>query len=333
MAKDMKKDFKKMKCIVLLLLLAVAAIWLPGALRNDYNRRIVNISMVYMIVAMGLNFIIGLVGQMNLGSAGMYAAGAYTAALLATKLGLSLWCGVLAAIVVALIIGVGLGYPCLKLSGIYLALTTMAFGEIIRLILNNTSFAGGAIGIMEIPSFSIGSFVFDTQTKMFYLVLTFTFIMTLIALRIVHSKWGRVMRAIKYSPDVVSSAGVNIASMKVKAFTLSAIYIGIAGVLNVGMAGYTYPGDYSADISVRFFMMLLVGGVGSVPGCMLGALVVTILPEFLRFTEDYYHLIFYAIVFIMARVIPHGLISLPSEFFKLYRNMKQRSHNRCQCSK
>ena len=209
----------------------------------------------------------------------------------------------------------------------------MAFGEIIRLILNNTSFAGGAIGIMEIPSFAIGSFVFDTQTKMFYLVLTFTFIMTLIALRIVHSKWGRVMRAIKYSPDVVSSAGVNIASMKVKAFTLSAIYIGIAGVLNVGMAGYTYPGDYSADISVRFFMMLLVGGVGSVPGCMLGALVVTILPEFLRFTEDYYLLIFYAIVFIMARVIPHGLISLPSEFFKLYRNMKQRSHNRCQCSK
>lgn len=94
--------------------------------------------------------------------------------------------------------------------------------------------------------------------------------------------------------------------MKVKAFALSAIYIGVAGVLNVGMAGYTYPGDYNADISVRFFMMLLVGGVGSIPGCILGALAVTVLPEILRFAEDYYLLAFYLIVFIMARVLPYG---------------------------
>lgn len=312
----MKLNSPKCKIIGAAAALILFALFMPTLLRNDYNRRILNISMVYMIVVMGLNFIAGLVGQMNLGSAGMYAVGAYTAALLATRFGLSMWIGLAAAIFAEVLIGIGLGYPCLKLSGIYLSLTTMSFGEIVRLTLNNTSFAGGAIGIMGIPKFSIGSFVFDTQTKLFYLILGFLIVMTLVALRIVHSKWGRVLRAIKYSPDVVSTAGVDIAEMKVKAFALSAIYIGVAGVLNVGMAGYTYPGDYNADISVRFFMMLLVGGVGSIPGCILGALAVTVLPEILRFAEDYYLLAFYLIVFIMARVLPYGLVSLPGELRK-----------------
>lgn len=313
----MKVDSTKIKHLSMLLL-PVAATLIPLFIKNDYQLRILNISMVYMIVVMGLNFIAGLVGQMNLGSAGMYAAGAYTAALLATKFGISMWIGLIASIFVGFLIGICLGYPCLKLSGIYLALTTMAFGEIVRLFLNNTEFAGGAIGIMGIPKFQIGSFVFNTQQRMFYLMLVFVVVLTLFALRIVHSKWGRALRAIKYSPDIVSTAGVNIANMKVKAFTLSAIYIGIAGVLNVGMTGYTYPGDYNADISVRFFMMLLVGGVGSVPGCLLGALAVTILPEVLRFAEDYYLLIFYIIVFIMARALPYGMVSLPKLFSKVF---------------
>lgn len=313
----MKVDSTKIKHLSMLLL-PVAATLIPLFIKNDYQLRILNISMVYMIVVMGLNFIAGLVGQMNLGSAGMYAAGAYTAALLATKFGISMWIGLIASIFVGFLIGICLGYPCLKLSGIYLALTTMAFGEIVRLFLNNTEFAGGAIGIMGIPKFQIGSFVFNTQQRMFYLMLVFVVVLTLFALRIVHSKWGRVLRAIKYSPDIVSTAGVNIANMKVKAFTLSAIYIGIAGVLNVGMTGYTYPGDYNADISVRFFMMLLVGGVGSVPGCLLGALAVTILPEVLRFAEDYYLLVFYIIVFIMARALPYGMVSLPKLFSKVF---------------
>lgn len=312
----MKRNVPKYKFIGAGIALILFALFMPSLLRNDYNRRILNISMVYMIVVMGLNFIAGLVGQMNLGSAGMYAVGAYTAALLATRFGLSMWIGLVVVIFAEILIGIGLGYPCLKLSGIYLSLTTMAFGEIVRLTLNNTSFAGGAIGIMGIPKFRIGSFVFDTQTKLFYLILGFVIVMTLIALRIVHSKWGRVLRAIKYSPDVVATAGVDIAGMKVKAFALSAIYIGVAGVLNVGMAGYTYPGDYSADISVRFFMMLLVGGVGSIPGCLLGALAVTVLPEVLRFAEDYYLLAFYSIVFVMARALPYGLVSLPGELRK-----------------
>lgn len=314
----MKLNTPKFKTIGTVIALILFVLFMPTLLGNDYNRRILNISMVYMIVVMGLNFIAGLVGQMNLGSAGMYAVGAYTAALLATRLGVSMWIGLIAAIAAELLIGIGLGYPCLKLSGIYLSLTTMAFGEIVRLMLNNTSFAGGAVGIMGIPKFSIGSFVFDTQTKLFYLIFAFVVVMTLIALRIVHSKWGRVLRAIKYSPDVVATAGVDIANMKVKAFVLSAIYIGVAGVLNVGMAGYTYPGDYNADISVRFFMMLLVGGVGSIPGCLLGALAVTVLPEVLRFAEDYYLLAFYIIVFVMARILPYGLVSLPGELGKRF---------------
>lgn len=292
------------------LLLALVIVFMPSILGNDYSLRIANISMVYMIVVMGLNFIAGLVGQMNLGSAGMYAAGAYTAALLTTKLGVSMWIGLLGAIVMGLLIGLCLGYPTLRLSGIYLTLTTMAFGEIIRMFLNNTSFAGGAIGVRNIPPFSIFGFAFNTQRRQFYLLVGFVIVLTLIGLRIVHSKWGRGLRAIKYSPLAVQTSGINVPNMKMKAFTLSAIYIGIAGVLNVSMVGYTFPGEYTGEISVRFFMMMLVGGVGSVPGCILGAIVVTVLPELLRFMGDYYLLVFYIIVFFMALLTPYGLISI-----------------------
>ncbi|RKL62641.1 branched-chain amino acid ABC transporter permease [Thermoanaerobacteraceae bacterium SP2] len=266
---------------------------------------------INIITLLGLNFITGLTGQMNLGTAGIFAIGAYTSSLLCVKLGISPWLGLIAAIVMGYLIGIGLGWPSLRIKGIYLALTTLGFGEIIRLLIANMSkFTGGTQGVKGIPFYNLFGLTIGNEREFYYFLLIVTIIMVYFSSRIVNSKWGRAFKAIRDNELAVETCGINISDIKIKAFTLASIYGCIGGALFAHLMGYINPVDFNIDLSVKYLMMLMVGGIGSVPGSIIGAIVVTLLPEYLRFLQNYYWLTFSVILLIFSVLLPNGLISL-----------------------
>lgn len=287
-------------------------ILLPFLLKNNYHQLLVDKVFINAIVVMGLNFITGLVGQMNTGTAGMFALGAYTSALLTTKLGVSPWVGLMAAILMGYIIGIALGYPSLRVSGIYLVLTTLSFAEVVRLLLTNMiNFTGGPLGVKSIPEFALFGFTFGRYSKGFYyLILLFFLIMVFISRRIIKSKWGRAFKAVKDNPESAETCGIKISSIKIKAFTLAAIYGCIGGALYSTLAGFISPDEFVTELSVKFIMMLMVGGIGTIGGCLTGASLVTLLPEMLRSLGQTYWFIFCGVVLLSAIFVPFGLVSI-----------------------
>ncbi len=296
---------------ILYAFMAAAVIILPQLTNNNYRILLLSQTLVNIIVVLGLNFITGLIGQMNLGMAGIFALGTYTSGLLTTRLGLSPWIGLLASIVMGLIIGIILGYPSLRFKGIYLALTTIAFGEIVRLLLTNlVDITGGTRGVSNIPTFKLFGYEFSTPRQCYYLILFFLVLLTITAVRIINSKWGRSFKAIRDNDSAVESCGINMSKVKITAFVMSAVYACVAGCLYAHLMRYITPSDFTFDMSVKYLMMLMLGGIGDVMGNIIGGSVITLLPEYLRFLDDYYWLVFSTIVFICVIVLPHGLVSL-----------------------
>ncbi len=284
---------------------------IPLFVKNNYYITILNQMVINMIVVFGLNFITGLTGQMNMGTAGIYAIGAYTSALLSKNLGLSPWLTIAAAICAGFFLGRGLGYPSLKMKGVYLSLTTLAFTEIVRIFATNlVDLTGGTQGLKNIPRFSVGPIALDSNVKYFYFVLIVAIFMCLLSIRIVYSKWGREFRAVKDNPDAIESLGLDIKKIKIRAFTLAAMYGAFGGALYVHFNGYITSLSFTTDLSINYVIILMVGGIGSVLGNMVGAVVVTLLPELLRFLGDYYQITYCILVLGCALLLPNGLISL-----------------------
>ena len=291
------------------LFIAFAAV--PVFIHNNYYITILNQMVINMIVVFGLNFITGLTGQMNLGTAGIYAIGAYTSALLSRNLGISPWLTMMAAIFAGFLLGRGLGYPSLKMKGVYLSLTTLAFSEIVRIFATNLiDITGGTQGLNNIPRFGIGPFMLDSNVKYFYFILLIAVIMCVLSIRIVHSKWGREFRAVKYNPDAIESLGLDIKKIKIRAFTLAAMYGAFGGALYAHFNGYITSLSFTTDLSINYVIILMVGGIGNILGNMIGSIVVTLLPELLRFLGDYYQITYCTLVLISALFLPNGLVSL-----------------------
>lgn len=303
--KNMKKSF-----IIALAAIIIAAV-LPLFITNNYHLNLMIQVLINIIVVVGLNFITGLTGQMNLGTAGIFSMGAYTSSLIATKLGVNPWLCLIAAIFMGLLIGLGLGYPSLRVSGVYLALTTIGFSEIVRILMTNlTKLTGGALGVTGIPTFSIFGYKFVSNKQVYYLYFVIALILIFVAYRIVNSKWGRAFLAVKDNPEAMEAGGVNIASIKILAFTLAAVYATIAGSLYAHYIGFINPSAYNLEFSINYVVMLVIGGIGSVPGNIIGAILVTIVPELLRFMENYYWLVFSIITLLFVIFLPYGITSL-----------------------
>lgn len=297
---------KKKKTIAYGVCLLLAII-LPFAFGGNYYLSLYGQALINIIIVLGLNFITGLTRNMNLGTAGIMALGAYTSALLNVKLGVSPWIGLLAAILMGLLIGQGLGYPSLRVKGVYLSLTTIAFGEIVRLVLNNTtSITEGAQGVKSIPVYNLFGVNIERGIPFYYFLLVIMLLVLWISVRIVNSKWGRAYKAISDNPDAAESLGIDIAKIKILAFTLASVYASVGGALYAHLLGYINPQTFNFDMSIRFVIMLMVGGIGIVSGNVFGAVIVTLLPELLRFLGDYYQLVFYTVAFIGAIKLPQG---------------------------
>ena len=301
---------KIVKRVLLAVLLAVLIVF-PMSYDNAYVHILLSQTLVNIVIVMGLNFITGLTGQMNLGTAGIMALGAYIAALTSTRLGTSPWIGFLLAIVMGVAIGWVLGYPSLRLRGVYLSLTTIAFTEIIRMLLNNMKgVTNGAQGLRGIERYNFFGYRIEGTIPYYYLYLVVVILLAFTAWRIVHSKWGRVFKAIRDNVEAVEACGIDIAKLKIQAFTLATVFGCLGGAMYAYLMGYINPTTFTTDLSANYLIMMMLGGIGSVVGNILGATMITLLPEMLRFLGTNYWLYFSIIALLFAIFLPNGLVSL-----------------------
>jgi branched-chain amino acid transport system permease protein len=286
-------------------LIAAAPLLLAG---NALLLHIAILVAIYYTVCIGLSLIFGIGGQLSLAQAAFYGIGAYTSALLSTKLGVPVLLGFVAAAIVTGIVGWILAAPILRLRTVYLAMATLAFGEIlVTLIRENRQLTGGSTGIVNLPRPAIGSFVFETPTQYYYLVWAVALLCAWIAGNIVRSRFGLGLRALADAEIGASSCGVDIARYKTWMFTLGAVFAGVAGALFVHYLTFISPDSFSVQFSILIVMILAVGGRDSLIGAFFGAIAVTVLPILLAGYEKYSELVFGILFLSTVMFMPRGL--------------------------
>ncbi len=282
---------KHHKVMIGILLAAMLVFPLMGF--SQYVYRIAVVSVLYAILAMSLNLIAGVAGQISLGHIAFYGIGAYTSALLCVNFGVSVWVGILAAFVVSMLFGLLIAIPTLKLSGGYLAILTMSFAEIIRLILLNwTSVTRGPMGILNIPKPSLFGYTIKSSGAFLYLVLTVAIIVYIGLHNLIHSRFGRNLQALRDDEISSESMGINVYRYKVIAFVISTGIAGVAGALFASYMEFIDPSSFISDESTVILSMVVLGGMGNMNGSIIAAALLTILPEALRSFSDYRMLVY-----------------------------------------
>jgi branched-chain amino acid transport system permease protein len=299
------------KPLLLAALVLVVAVF-PGLLDSNYWMNLVNLAISFSVACLGLNIVLGYAGQLSLAQASFWGVGAYTSALLTVNLGVPVWMGLVAAFLVAALFGIMLGIPTLKLSGHYLAMTTIGFGIILQLILINAIWlTGGSDGIPKIPSPAIGSYELKDPSAFFYVAAVTLILLTWASMRLKDSRVGRAFLAIQGNEMAAETTGVDTTRYKVIAFALSAGYGGIGGWLFAHSGShYISPDTFSFDQSVMFLAMAVLGGNGSAVGSIVGASLLTLVPEVLRFLKDYYMMVYSAGIVAVMIFMPGGIASL-----------------------
>lgn len=286
-------------------------IMLPALITSKYLIQLINTAIVFLIIVMGLNYVIGFSGQISLAATGFWGIGAYTSALLSTKLGVPFWWALLASSVFATLFGFVIGFPTLKLKQFYLGIATVGFGEIAALILLNwTSLTNGADGLPGIPKPALGTFVFNSDFRFYYILLATALILLLVSVRIKNSRFGRGLLAICEDELAAEVAGVPTHWYKMLAFALSAFYAGAAGSLYAHLIGYISPDLFVFRQSIIFLCMFMIGGSGYIAGPIIGSVLLTLLPEWMRFLREYYMAIYGLAVVVLAIGMPTGIMGL-----------------------
>jgi branched-chain amino acid transport system permease protein len=272
---------------------------------------------IYYTVCIGLSLIFGVGGQLSLAQAAFYGIGAYTSALLTTKLNVPVFAAFGAAALVSGIIGWLLATPILRLRTVYLAMATLAFGEIlVTLIRENRDLTGGSTGIMNLPAPAIGGYAFDTPTRYYYLVWIVALITAWIARNIIRSRIGLGLRALGDSEIGAAASGVDVARYKAWMFTLGAVFAGIAGALFVHYISFISPDTYSVSFSILMVMILALGGKDSLVGALIGAIIVTILPIMLAGYDNYSTLVFGVLFLAVVMFMPKGIAGTAEDLLK-----------------
>nr|MDH4391996.1 branched-chain amino acid ABC transporter permease [Aquabacterium sp.] len=288
----------------------LALLVLPHLLPGKYLLQLVNLGLISLIVVLGLNFITGYCGQINFGQAAFWGIGAYVTAL-ATMNGLNFWLALPLAAVATGLCSLVLGVPTLKLRAYYLAMATIAFGEIVQLVLVHWEpVTGGTSGLRGVPGVSVFGHVLQGNLQHYYFLLGWCALALALAMRLRASKLGRAMVALRDSEIAAEVAGVDTVRIKMLAFALSSMYAGVAGGLYASTVNYVSPDLFSNAQAVLFFTMLVVGGTGSAVGAVIGTVVLTALPEALRFLKEWYLVLYGVGVILVIVFVPDGIASL-----------------------
>jgi branched-chain amino acid transport system permease protein len=281
-------------------------------LSSLYQTNIMITALLYVMLALGLNIVIGLGGMLHLGYVAFYAVGAYTYALLNQYLGVGFWIALPIGAATATIAGILLAIPVLRLRGDYLAIVTLGFAEIVRIVLNNmTGFTGGPQGIGGIPRpplFGVEMGLVTATTYTYYIILAMVVLTVFVVYRLENSRLGRAWVAMG-EDDIASEAmGIDVMKTKVTAFALGSTWAGLAGVIFAARTTFINPASFTVWESIIVLSCVVLGGMGSIPGVITGALVLILVPEYLRAFADYRMLMFGAVLVIMMVFRPGGLI-------------------------
>jgi ABC-type branched-subunit amino acid transport system permease subunit/ABC-type branched-subunit amino acid transport system substrate-binding protein len=291
-------------------LLAALALLLAGWpwIASGYLVFLASLVLVNAVVAIGLNILSGYTHQLSFGHAGFLAIGAYTAALLATHLpAVPVILSLAVAGLLTAAVGLAFGVPCLRLHGLYLTMATLAFGVVItEAILNLDGLTRGADGL-RVPAARLGPWALAGDTSRYYLVVSVAALMTVAAVNLTRTRTGRAFLAIRESAIAAEASGVPVARYKTIAFGLSAFYTGVAGGLFAFVVGFLSPDAFDVFLSVDFVVMIIVGGLGSVPGSIVGAGVVTVLNDRLAGFQNYRPLLFGTILVACMLFMPGGI--------------------------
>lgn len=297
-----RKDMIWLGCFFALLMLA------PAALPNNYFLTILILGCLHSLNAVGLCLLVGHAGQISLGHAGFYGLAAYASAWLSATAGWPVEASMLAGVALTVAVSFLIGMPSLKLKGHYLAMATLGFGIILSILFTETvDITGGPSGFVGIPRLSFFGHEVKKDLGLYRIVAGVLCLAVWLAFNLLHSRIGRALRALHTSEKAAQAMGVDIARYKLFVFVLSAAFSAVAGVLYAHYLTFIAPSSFGFMFSVELIVMVVLGGMVSVPGAIVGAFFVTVLPEFLRAFENVEVVLFGAILILCMMFMPDGM--------------------------
>lgn len=304
---------------IAIILLAYALVFIlinAGILSRQYKSLIIPI-FVNIILAVSLNLVTGFLGELSLGHAGFMSIGAYTAALISINTGflppvISFTLAIVCAGILAAIFGFLIGVPVLRLRGDYLAIVTLAFGEIIKSIINYLGFTGGSKGLSKIPLYS--------DYKNFTVVFIISILCIIVISNLIESRDGRAIKSIRDNDIAAESIGIKISKYKVSAFVIAAGFAGLAGAIYAHNVGIIKPSIFDYNKSIEILVFVVLGGMGNIAGSIVSAIILTILPEFLRGAENL-RMLLYAVVLIIMMIFNNSKFKAGLAMNKTFRKL------------
>lgn len=280
---------------------------------SSYQTTIISTALLYVMLGLGLNIVVGLAGLLDLGYVAFYAVGAYTYALLNIHFGIGFWLALPIGAGMAALFGILLGFPVLRLRGDYLAIVTLGFGEIIRLILENwNAFSYGPSGIKDIPRPNIFGLELNldaTITSIYFIIMGGVVMTIFFVNRLQYSRIGRAWMALREDEIACQAMGIDKTKTKLTAFALGATWAGMAGVILAAKTTFINPPCFTLWESVAVLCIVVLGGMGSIPGVIFGAFIYMLLPEYLRVFQEFRMIIFPTMLVVMMIFRPQGIIS------------------------
>ncbi len=298
--------------ITLLAVIALATLPILDFPLRSYWVRVIGYAGLYIILGLGLNVVVGFAGLLDLGYVAFYAIGAYTFGLLAGghfNIHLSFWLILPIAALLAALAGILLGLPVLRMRGDYLAIVTLGFGEIIRLLATNLiGLTNGSQGLYKLDSPSLFGFELKSGTHFYYTIFLILLIIIFFTYRLDRSRIGRAWIAIREDEDVAQMMGVNTTFYKLLAFAIGATIGGLGGSVFAAWQGSIFPDNFNLFVSINVLCLIIIGGMGSIPGVIIGAFALIALPDILREFANYRLLLFGLLLVIMMIARPEGFI-------------------------
>jgi len=304
-------------------LLTVVAVALPLLFPDNYYVTVVGVTAaLHAILAVSLNLLMGYAGQISLGHAGFFGIGAYASAILTTRYGWNPWPAILAGLVLTGVIAFTLARPILRLKGHYLAMATLGLGIIINIVLvRATTLTGGPDGLGGIPTISLFGWSVDSDLRWYIVIVSVLLVVVWLVLNIINSRSGRALRALHGSEVAAEMMGIDTTATKTSVFVLAALIASLAGSLFAYQQAFVSPDSFNFFFSIELVTMVVLGGMASTYGAIMGAIILTFLPEFLVVFEDYEVMVFGAILMLMMIFLPQGLfVGMQSLLRKLTSN-------------
>ncbi|MDY0397836.1 MAG: branched-chain amino acid ABC transporter permease [Desulfuromonas thiophila] len=313
------------RCGLAVTLFAAGLLLTPLLLTNPYHLGLTNQVALFALVVLGLNLFVGFAGQISLGHAAFFGLGAYGSAIATVRYGLPAWPALLLVAALVALVALLLGLVVLRLEGHYLAMATLGFNLVLHsVLLEWDSLTGGPSGFYGIAPLQLGSFVFDSEARLHYLLWSLCLLALLLSLNLVRSGVGRGLAALAGDPVAAAALGVAVGPAKIRVFVLSAVYAAVGGSLFAHSYGFISPDSFDIFASTDLVIMVVIGGMGSLWGSLLGAAFISLLPEWIDLFETWKDFVHGGLLVLILLFLPQGLVRGLSETLRRRTALKQR---------